>query len=337
MGGVGRDPVAPRTRALRELDRLGAPDPPPRPILEIGNWSGSWCSSSSSWLSFKAAMGGGGLCAGCGRWCDPCFVEWGTDAWTDAEEDGWRLDNEERMLDWVWEDEVSRSRVDCGWDCDCEKADGLWDGWCVRIVSERWIDRSEPCESGIFWWEVDRGWCCWCWAAWFATCCCCWLSRVPRRSTRFIFFRHLGKKNSSVPRLMTSRKRIKHDETTDRDQSETKEMTIRHHQTNTKAISPVMNVASSQNKPSDDVRPLPLPSAKWEICRTRMKLTYRKQYQGPLDLGPISQHIFHLYTSQPCRTVDRFAVPGHWWTHKELSQWEHLHLVKHLNLKKEIR
>ena len=41
-GGVGRCPDPPRTRALRELDRIGAPDPPPpRPTLEIGNCSGS--------------------------------------------------------------------------------------------------------------------------------------------------------------------------------------------------------------------------------------------------------------------------------------------------------
>jgi hypothetical protein len=24
-----------------------------------------------------------------------------------------RVDSEERMLDWVWDDEISRSRVDC--------------------------------------------------------------------------------------------------------------------------------------------------------------------------------------------------------------------------------
>ena len=33
------------------------------------------------------------------------------EAEAEAEEDGLTLDNEERMLDWVWDDEVSRSRV----------------------------------------------------------------------------------------------------------------------------------------------------------------------------------------------------------------------------------
>jgi hypothetical protein len=67
-----------------------------------------------------------------------------------------------------------------------------------------------------------------------------------------------------------------------------------------------------------------------------MQLTYHKQYQDPLDPGPIFQHIYHLYTSRPYRIVDRFVVLGRWWTQMALSQWWlGLHLMKGLNLEKE--
>ena len=57
-------------------------------------------------------MEGGGLCGGCGRRGELCFGGAGIGG-AKAEDDGLRVDSEERMLDWVWDDEISRSWVDC--------------------------------------------------------------------------------------------------------------------------------------------------------------------------------------------------------------------------------